>query len=46
MEAVDQEFAPSIQVEVRPLIFSDAILINSLGITKNKFQVSLQESRE
>ena len=46
METVDQEFTLSIQVGVRPLILSDAVLINSLGITKNKFQVTLQEPRE
>ena len=45
METVDQEFTLSIQVGVRPLILSDAVLINSLGITKNKFQVTLQEPK-
>jgi len=46
METMDQEHTPPIQVGVRPLVFSDAGLINSLGITKNQFQVTFQEERE
>jgi len=46
METMDQEPTPPIQVGVRPLVFSDASLINNHGITKNQFQVTFQEERE
>jgi len=46
METMDQEHTPPIQVGVRPLVFSDASLINNLGINKNQFQVTFQEERE
>ena len=46
METMDQESTPPIQVGVRPLVFSDASLINSLGINENKFQITFQEERE
>ena len=46
METMDQEPTLPIQVGVRPLVFSDASLINNPGISKNQFQVTFQEERE
>ena len=37
METMDQEPTPPIQVGVRPLVFSDASLINNPWISKNQF---------
>tara|TARA_B100001245_G_scaffold155712_1_gene116826 strand:- start:29 stop:169 length:141 start_codon:yes stop_codon:yes gene_type:complete len=46
METMDQEPTSPIQVGVRPLVFSDASLINIPGISKNRFQVAFQKERE
>ena len=46
METMDQEPTLPIQVGVRPLVFSDASLINNPGISKYQFQVTFQEKRE
>ena len=37
METMDQKSTLPIQVSVRPLVFSDASLINNPGINKNQF---------
>ena len=42
---MDQEPTLPIQVGVRPLVFSDASLINSPGISKNQFQITFQDER-
>jgi hypothetical protein len=46
METMDQEPTLPIQVGVRPLVFSDASLINDSGIWENQFQINFQEKRE
>ena len=46
METMDQETTLPIQVGVRPLVFSDASLINDPEICKNQFQIASQEKRE
>ena len=43
---MDQEPTLPIQVGVRPLVFSDASLINNPGISTNRFQVTIQEEKE
>ena len=43
---MDQEPTLPIQVGVRPLVFSDASLINDPEICKNQFQIASQEKRE
>ena len=43
---MDQEPTLPIQVGVRPLVFSDASLINDPEIFKNQFQIASQEKRE
>ena len=43
METMDQEPTPPIQVGVRPLVFSDASLINNPGISNNQFQVTFHQ---
>ena len=42
---MDQEPTPPIQVGVRPLVFSDASLINDPGISKSQFQITSQEKK-
>jgi len=45
METMDQEPTLPIQVGVRPLVFSDANLINDPGISKSQFQITSQEKK-
>ena len=42
---MDQEPTLPIQVGVRPLVFSDASLINDPGISKSQFQITFQEKK-
>ena len=42
---MDQEHTLPIQVGVRPLVFSDASLINDPGISKSQFQITSQEKK-